>query len=281
MIAEERLGRPPPATANEIEPLPVGFPVDLEGTHAERARLLLDLGLARLAKPEVDALRGTASERQLIEAYAAVGAPWAAIRVAGTLGRTFRVAHRRHLYPLGFWPLLQPQAEARGLDPLFVAALIRQESLFDPSAASPADAHGLMQLLPRTAHDLATDLGLPPPDRSGLRDPATSIQLGTLLLRRLLDRYDGSRVKALAAYNAGEGAVAKWERRYPDRPEDEFVELISFRETRDYVKAVLRHYQTYRTVYAPSPAVTSAGSPPNAPFDMMTMTSPGRDDSTR
>jgi soluble lytic murein transglycosylase len=140
-----------------------------------------------------------------------------------------------------------------------------------------------MQLLPRTARDLSADLGRPPPDRAGLRDPATSIQLGTLLLRRLLDRYDGSRVKALGAYNAGEDAVAKWERRYPDRPEDEFVELISFRETRDYVKAVLRHYQTYRIVYSPVPSAeaTSTGSPPNAPFDMMTITSPGRADSTR
>jgi soluble lytic murein transglycosylase len=281
MIAEERLGRPTPAPTGGIEPTPVGFPADLGGAHAERARVLLGLGLMRLAQPEVDALRGVASERQLIEAYAAVEAPWAAIRVAGTLSRESRIGVRRYLYPLGFWPLLRPQAEARGLDPLFVAAVIRQESLFDPDAASPADAHGLMQLLPRTARDLATDLGRPPPDRSALRDPATSIQLGTLLLRRLLDRYDGSRVKALAAYNAGEDAVAKWERRYPDRPEDEFVELISFRETRDYVKAVLRHYQTYRTVYEPSPAVTSAGSPPNAPFDMMTITSPERADSTR
>jgi soluble lytic murein transglycosylase len=283
MIAEERLGRAAPVAPASLEPTPVGFPADVEGAHADRARALLALGLTRLAQPEVDALRGTASERQLVEAYAAVDAPWAAIRVAASLGRESRAGVRRYLYPLGFWDLLRPQAEARGLDPFFVASVIRQESLFDPDAASPADAHGLMQLLPRTARELSTDLGRPPPDRTGLRDPATSIQLGTLLLRRLLDRYDGSRVKALAAYNAGEDAVAKWERRYPDRPEDEFVELISFRETRDYVKAVLRHYQTYRIVYAPapSPAVTSDGSPPNAPFDMMTMTSPGRADSTR
>ena len=283
MIAAERLGRPVPATPVGIEPVPVPFPADIEGAHAERARTLAALGLMRLAQPEVDALRGTASERQLVGAYAAVDAPWSAIRVAATVGRESRAGVRRYLYPLGFWDLLRPQAEARGLDPFFVAAVIRQESLFDPDAASPADAHGLMQLLPRTARDLATDLGRPPPDRAGLRDPATSIQLGTLLLRRLLDRYDGSRVKALGAYNAGEDAVAKWERRYPGRPEDEFVELISFRETRDYVKAVLRHYQTYRIVYAPapSPVATSDGSPPNAPFDMMTITSPGRADSTR
>ena len=102
-------------------------------------------------------------------------------------------------------------------------------------------------------------------------------------------------MKALAAYNAGEDAVAKWERRYGSRTEDEFVELVSFRETRDYVKAVLRNYRMYGRIYstgradarpyatgrAPSASATSAGRPPNAPFDMIAMTSPGRADSTR
>ena len=66
---------------------------------------------------------------------------------------------RRYLYPLGYWDVVRPMAEARGLDPLLVAALIRQESLFFPDAVSPADAHGLMQLLPGTARELAGDRG--------------------------------------------------------------------------------------------------------------------------
>jgi hypothetical protein len=94
-------------------------------------------------------------------------------------------------------------------------------------------------------------------------------------LRRLLDRYGGSNAKALAAYNAGEDAVAKWERRYGPRPDDEFTELISYRETRDYVKLVLQNLQVYRQLYAASPFATSPGSPPNAPLDMVTTTSPG------
>src|SRR5439155_1657582 len=94
----------------------------------------------------------------------------------------------------------------------------------------------------------------------------TNIDLGTRLLARLLRQYDGSMVKALAAYNGGEDAVAKWERRYAGREPDEFVELISFRETRDYVKSVLRNYRVYRRLYAtPNPATRSAGSPPKAP----------------
>ena len=82
-------------------------------------------------------------------------------------------------------------------------------------------------------------------------------------------------MKAVAAYNGGEDAVAKWERRYAGREPDEFVELISFRETRDYVKAVLRNQRVYRLLYAaPSSPATSVGSPPNAPFDMTSTTSP-------
>ena len=109
----------------------------------------------------------------------------------------------------------------------------------------------------------------------------TNVDLGTSLLRRLLDRYGGSRVKALAAYNAGEEAVAKWERRYGGRPDDEFVELISFRETRDYVKSVLTHYEVYRQLYAPSASATSLGSPPKEPLDIITMTSPDRADDSK
>ena len=86
----------------------------------------------------------------------------------------------------------------------------------------------------------------------------------------------------LAAYNAGPNAVAKWEARYAGREPDEFVELISYRETRDYVKAVLRNLRAYRQLYAaPSASTSSVGSPPNAPFDMMTITSPAFADDTR
>jgi soluble lytic murein transglycosylase len=136
-----------------------------------------------------------------------------------------------------------------------------------------------MQLLPRTARDVAPDAGLTAGDARALHAIPTNVRLGTTLLRRLLDKYDGSSAKALAAYHAGEDAVAKWERRYGERDADEFVELISYRETRDYVKLVLQNLQVYRSLYAVgsvavSPVATSRGNPPNAPFDMMTSTSP-------
>jgi soluble lytic murein transglycosylase len=80
-------------------------------------------------------------------------------------------------------------------------------------------------------------------------DPARNVELGTRYLRQLLDRYDGNLPKALAAYNGGEDAVEKWEARAPGRPDDEFVERISFRETRGYVKSVLGNYRHYRRLY--------------------------------
>lgn len=282
-LARARLGMPAPISDPSLIAAATrpAFPDGLEGPHAERARALWELGYFRLARLEIDALAPSAPAEDVLAAYAAVEAPGPALRVARSrvLG-----SDRQYLYPLGYWDVVREQAAARNLDPLLVTALIRQESLFAPDAVSPADAHGLMQLLPGTAREVAASTGMPPPDRAALHRVGTNVTLGTALLRSLLDRYQGSEVKALAAYNAGVDAVTKWERRYGERPEDEFVELISFRETRDYVKAVLAHYEVYRDLYAsaaPIPFATSDGSPPNAPFDMMTMTSPGAADATR
>lgn len=276
-LARARLGLAEPRRTHlSRAPARPAFPGDLEGPHAERARILHRAGYDRLARLELDAAAADSPAELLLQAYAAIEAPGEVIRLA-----RLRDAAQRWFYPLGYWDLVRQKAEAAGLDPLLVTAVIRQESAFVPEAVSPARAHGLMQILPRTAEEMAPLAGMQPPNGQALLRPATNVALGTTLLRRLLDRYGGSHVKALAAYNAGEEAVAKWERRYGTRPEDEFVELISYRETREYVKAVLEHYEIYRALYATSPSATSAGRPPNAPFDMITMTSPGTADATR
>jgi soluble lytic murein transglycosylase len=275
-LAAARLGRVvPDATPNVVAPPPAVFPAELAGPHAERARALAELRLLGLARRELDALPDDAPRLLVAQAYSAVSAPGAALLSARGAATDADDALRRFLYPLGFWPIVEREAAARGLDPLLVVALIRQESLFVPDAVSPADAHGLMQLLPRTARDVAPAAGVSSADTRALHTVATNVRLGTTLLRRLLDQYGGSSAKALAAYNAGEDAVAKWERRYGPRPDDEFTELISYRETRDYVKLVLQNLQIYRQLYVPSAVATSRGSPPKAPFDMMTTTSPG------
>jgi soluble lytic murein transglycosylase len=277
-LAEDRLGRRPPEGSPPEEERRPPFPDELEGPHAERARILDRLGHDRLARRELDALAATEAPRPLLDAYRAIGAVAPALRLATTLQPVSDPpgALGTELYPLGYWATIRSASNAHGVDPLLVAALIRQESFFDPDAVSGAGARGLMQLLPATARSLR------PGGPLTLQDVPTNVDLGVELLARLVARYDGSLVKALAAYNGGEDAVAKWERRYDGRRPDEFVELISFRETRDYVKAVLRNYRMYRLVYAaPSPSTSSDGSPPKAPFDMTTSTSPGRALATR
>jgi len=282
-LAAERTGRPPVTVdLAALAPPAVAFPADLPPPRGERARLLASIGLPRYARRELEAIpAGTVEPSRLFDAYAAIETPGAAVRLARSAANAGHRRPLRVLYPLAFWSQVREHATSNDVDPLLIESLIRQESMFEPTAVSPADAHGLMQLLPRTAREVAESAGRPAPDRSALHDPAVNVDLGTRLLRRLLEKHGGSRAKALAAYNAGDDAVAKWERRYADRPEDEFVELISFRETRDYVKAVLGNYQAYRWTYRDKPSTTSAGSPPKAPFDMITMTSPGLAESTR
>jgi hypothetical protein len=155
----------------------------------------------------------------------------------------------RFRYPLGYWRLVRKYATAYRLDPYLITALIRQESAFDQDAVSPKGARGLMQLMPETAAAVARRLGLPPPGRRALADPELNIRLGTAYLGQLFGAYGGAVHRALAAYNGGKDAVAKWDRRFPNAAPDEFVEQISYRETQGYVKAVMRNYRIYRFLY--------------------------------
>jgi soluble lytic murein transglycosylase len=151
-------------------------------------------------------------------------------------------------YPLAFWPQLTAHTRATGIDPFLVLALMRQESMFDPAARSPADARGLMQLLPNTADRVARQAGEPSPDGK-LYDPDTNIALGIAHLQLLLQVNQGDTLKALAAYNGGEEALARWQRSFGTLEDDEFVESITYRETRDYVKRVMGNYRRYRQQY--------------------------------
>jgi soluble lytic murein transglycosylase len=273
-LMRARLGLDPPPATMPAESATPTFPDALTGPHAERARRLSTLGFPRLARRELDALAPTAPTDLLLQAYAAIGAPGSALAVARRQWPTADESQRRYLYPLGYWEVVEQEAWTNGLDPLLVNAVIRQESRFRPEAVSKANARGLMQLLPPTARAVAREEALPEPDPESLGEVRTNVALGTRHLRDLLDRYEGSTVRALAAYNAGAAAVAKWDERHGDRPIDEFVELISFEETREYVKAVLSNYAVYRALYAPNASTSFAGNPPNAPFDITTMTSP-------
>ncbi|MEA3509046.1 MAG: transglycosylase SLT domain-containing protein, partial [candidate division NC10 bacterium] len=152
------------------------------------------------------------------------------------------------LYPRGFWPWVDQHAKETPLDPYLVTAVIREESVFSPTAVSPAGARGLMQLMPRTASRVAKQIDLPNP--VDLDDPGPNIALGTRYLARLHQQFEGNVVLTLAAYNAGPHAVRRWLMSLPLQDIETFIEEIPYRETREYVKRVLGSYDRYRSLYS-------------------------------
>lgn len=151
----------------------------------------------------------------------------------------------RAYLPLPYVAEIRAAAAESGVEPWLVAAVVRQESAFQPRARSPRNARGLMQLLAGTArgHGLALGLG-PSPD---LEDPAVNLRLGARELAGLLERW-GAVEPALAAYNAGPSRVARWWRRWPSA--ELLAERIPIPETYTYVRRVVFLSEAYRLVYA-------------------------------
>ena len=152
-----------------------------------------------------------------------------------------------------YFPVLEREtlissSKENGLDPVLVAALIRQESNFNPLATSPAGARGLMQLMPAVGKTLADSKGIGPWDPNLLYQPAINIRLGTAHLRDLVRKYPEV-VKVLAAYNAGESRVEKWSSKAGATDPEVFTERIPFVETRDYVRTILRNRAYYQPLY--------------------------------
>ena len=152
------------------------------------------------------------------------------------------------LFPRPYWLDLKRYAEQNALDPYLVASLIRQESEFNPSAISHANAWGLMQLLPVTGKKVAKEVKLRHFNTNQLLTPATNLQLGTRYFRSMVDKF-GAFEYALAAYNAGSDRVQDWLSQGKYRDPQEFVESIPFTETREYVQAILRNTNVYRQIY--------------------------------
>ncbi|HEY9724793.1 MAG TPA: transglycosylase SLT domain-containing protein [Oscillatoriaceae cyanobacterium] len=150
-------------------------------------------------------------------------------------------------YPLGFAPLLVSAAHRQGVDPLLLAALVREESRFDPSVKSWVGAIGLAQLMPDTASWVSKQV--PGTVGKPLSDPAVNLQLGAWYLAHTHKVFDGGSMYAVAAYNGGPGAVARWKRSFGGDP-DEFVEQIPYDETRDYVRKVFTSYWNYCKLYS-------------------------------
>lgn len=155
----------------------------------------------------------------------------------------------RVLYPFPNREMVAREAAEWGLDPMLVAAVIRQESAFKADIRSPAGAVGLMQVLPSTGRDLARRLGPKGFREEDLEVPDVNLHLGSAFFLEMSRRYRDDLPLVLSAYNAGPARAARW-RRYPDASDPErFTESIPFEETRGYVKNVRRNLDLYRALY--------------------------------
>lgn len=143
------------------------------------------------------------------------------------------------VYPLKYESYIAKYSKEYGVDPALVAAVIMQESRFNPSSVSGAGAQGLMQFMPGTAATMAREVGKTSYD---IFDPETSVQFGAAHLRDLLTKYNGNIDAALAGYNAGTGNADRW-------LEAGLMDNIPFSETRNYVVNVKNYQQIYAATY--------------------------------
>jgi soluble lytic murein transglycosylase len=274
MMAEERLARlklDPPQTDQEaaqsvaVIGLPVLFPNGspdalLQDTRYQTAGELMVLGLDQEAAREFNGL----TERYTNDRPALMALAGSLYR-AGDYYRSLRLI-RLYFWdvlqkdtdavPTGFWELAFPlrlvdlirdHAPRGAADPYVVAAVMREESAFDPKAVSKTGALGLMQLMPFTGQWVARQLGEPVVDADQLFDPKLNIRLGSWYLGHLARQFDSNLILSIASYNAGPEAVARWVQARPPQPDalDEFIESIPFSETRSFTKRVLRSYTEY------------------------------------
>jgi soluble lytic murein transglycosylase len=270
-LTRSRLEVPPPDSVNgapDSEPGEAGGSGIEQDVHYRRAVELRTLGLEQEAGREVAwlldrYLRNRAALVELITRLSEAGGYHQGLRLARL---HFRDGLERGLepvqpalwnvaYPTVYLPTIRAFGGAR-FDPYLAAAIIREESQYDARAVSRVGAIGLMQLMPATAQAVAQRNGAAV-SRDDLFDHETNIRYGVRYLEQLLGQFNGNLVHAIAAYNAGPPIVTTWIQKFGDREPDEFVEMIPYQETRQYVRRVLRSYREYRRLGGEACAVRS------------------------
>lgn len=230
----------------------------------QKARLLNNAGLTELAVKELQAAArqkdGAWAAVELAKLYQEDERPHTALQtlkraVPSYFAQDVNALPRpvmEGLFPRPYWQQVKSYSTANGLDPYLVAALIRQESEFNPGAVSHANAYGLMQLLPSVGKKVAREVKMRPYSKNSLLQPTPNIILGTRFFRTMVDQNEGRVEYALAAYNAGQHRVNDWmdDGDFKDVPE--FVESIPFTETREYVQAIMRNVSVYKRLYGES-----------------------------
>jgi soluble lytic murein transglycosylase len=233
-----------------------------------RATELLDAGMTveaggELQRSEKDILKRAGGDKAL---------PWllSLYRRAESFHRAYQLAESRaggslsaaptggartfweSAYPRAYSELIEKYGPPAGNPDVLLYAIMRKESGFNPLDVSYADARGLLQMIPPTSARVARKNKLPfAPDE--LYEPETNVRLAAIYIGSLYQKFGGQVPLTAGAYNAGEGAMAKWCEQHAKHPTDEFVELIAFAQTREYAKRVTALYARYRYLYGPEP----------------------------
>ncbi len=247
---------PPPSVAPNLdEPIPAAA-----AQRWERAQALRSIAFDASAELELRAgYAQTGAPRLLLEAAKSALDAGRYMPAVATARQAFPQLESRRwedvpedvwrvAFPFAYGNSILKYANKNALDPMLVAGLIRQETIFQSDAVSHAGAVGLMQVLPSTGRRLARAEKVRY-TRAKLFEPEYNVRLGTVYFRDLV-RQTGSTEAALAAYNAGEDRVVAWKASREFEEPAEFIESIPFTETREYVQIVLRNAEIYRRLYA-------------------------------
>ncbi|MBI3557536.1 MAG: transglycosylase SLT domain-containing protein, partial [Deltaproteobacteria bacterium] len=219
--------------------------------HIKRAEALIASAVPELAVLELQDVHATVNMPNEFLVYLVAlnnlaGNHNAAFQMLGELStRSFQglfSSYGQKLYfPTARLPLIREMAKEWKVDPLLVLSIVKQESAFNVEATSPANAYGLMQIIAPTARDMDPKIEI-----MDLFNPMINVKLGTKYIRQLLTKYKGSMIPALCAYNAGPGHSDRWMREaHAGLPPEEYIELIGFRETREYVQNIVRNFYWY------------------------------------
>lgn len=212
--------------------------------------LLAELEMFDDASLEIDEmLKRSSTDKDLILAsmlYARVDDFYNSVKVAEGLNSPVAISLS---YPRAYSGIVKAYAQKYNVDEYLVYSIMREESRFQKDVRSSANAIGLMQLLPSTARLTAGEVGMNGFNTEMLNIPRVNIELGIYYFKKMLDRFNGDVRLALASYNAGPDRAEDWIIMFPNLPKDEFVEEIPFRETRNYIRRILRSYGAYKAIY--------------------------------
>jgi soluble lytic murein transglycosylase-like protein len=232
------------------------------GPHEALATSLLLLGLYDEALPELLATRkasaGPDEDYSIALLSLRAGIPNRAVRFGEQIWKTVPADYVLELAPRELVELLYPapfpesvlkHASSRSVDPRFVLSIARQESRFQADVKSVAAARGLMQFIPSTANDIATQINLKSFNQDDLYNADTAILFGSQYLANLFKQFPNQPQAVAGSYNGGADNLARWIARSRANEADRYVPEIGFTQTKDYVYKVMANYWTYQRLY--------------------------------